>query len=251
MTTSSAGRYARAIASVVRPQTSRSVSATCASGASMIGNTISRWVTRAFGVWIYDTQTGLRGIPEALIPCFMDLPYDRFEYEQEMLMVCSRQSIPVEEVTIRTIYFNQNRATHFHPFKDSVRVFFVIFRYRLTWLFTWLADLLFFFLVAQLTSQILLATLAARLAALIFIYPFLSSLVFPSQDDLSRVNLRSYFHRLILLALSLGLVSALAVSLLQAQVDWSLLRTKVLVEITLLFLFALLPKGLKRAILQE
>ena len=96
---------------------------------SMAGNTITRWVMRTFfGIHIYDTQTGLRGIPQKLIPLFLEIPYNRYEFEMEMLLVCQRKAIPMREVEIRTIYFEQNRGSHFHPFKDAVRVYAQIIR---------------------------------------------------------------------------------------------------------------------------
>ena len=96
---------------------------------SMAGNSITRWVMRTFfGIHIYDTQTGLRGIPQKLIPLFLEIPYNRYEFEMEMLLVCQRKAIPMREVEIRTIYFEQNRGSHFHPFKDAVRVYAQIMR---------------------------------------------------------------------------------------------------------------------------
>jgi glycosyltransferase involved in cell wall biosynthesis len=94
---------------------------------SMAGNTITRWILRlVFGLQIYDSQTGLRGIPWKLIATFIDIPYDRYEFELEMLMVCKARGIPLHEITIQTIYINQNRASHFSPFKDAVRVYKVL-----------------------------------------------------------------------------------------------------------------------------
>jgi len=214
---------------------------------SMAGNTITRWVMRLFfGLRIFDTQTGLRGIPSALIPYFIDLPYDRFEYEQEMLMICARRDIPVHEVTIKTIYFNENKGTHFSPVKDSARVYQVIFRFSNMWLITWLSDFLFFAGITRFTDHLLLASLAARLAALMFGYLYLARSVFKPGSP----QFRAYFRRFALLALFLCLVSTLSLSLLLAQTGGSLLKIKALVEILVLLLYMLLPKGLKRAILQ-
>ena len=215
---------------------------------SMAGNTITRWIMRLFfGIRIYDTQTGLRGIPAALLTHFDDLPYDRFEYEQEMLMVCSRRDIPTHEVTIQTIYLNENKGTHFNPFKDSARVYHVIFRFANNWLVTWLSDYLFFALLVQGTTQIILATLAARLAALLVSYLYLAKYVFRPGSP----RLRPYFRRFALLAITLSLFSALGVSLYQAQTGAALLLAKRVVEVLLLVVYGLLPKGLKRAILRE
>lgn len=214
---------------------------------SMAGNTITRWIMRLFfGLNIFDTQTGLRGIPTSFIPYFIDLPYDRFEYEQEMLMICARRDIPVHEVTIQTIYFNENKATHFKPFRDSVRVYNVIFRFTNSWLVTWLADYFFFAGIIQFTDHLLLAMLAARFAALLVDYLYLVNLVFKPGSP----QLLTYFRRFSLLALVLSLVSTVSISLLLAQTGGPLLKSKAVIEMLVLLLYTLLPKGLKRAILQ-
>jgi glycosyltransferase involved in cell wall biosynthesis len=217
---------------------------------SMAGNTITRWVLRLFfGLWIFDSQTGLRGIPSALIPHFLDIPYDRYEYEQEMLMLCSRRGIPIHEVTIRTIYIDQNRASHFNPFKDSARVYFILFRFSIAWLLTWSVDFIFFAFTIRLLPGILLPLLLARLAALGVLYPFWAYLVFMRKDLYSIQGMQRFYPRFALTATGLGLISASLVTLLQAQSGGSLIETKAIVEIVILFLFTLLPKSLKRVIL--
>lgn len=217
---------------------------------SMAGNTITRWVMRLFfGMRVYDSQTGLRGIPASLVPLSLQIPYDRFEYEQEMLMVCSRRGIPIREVTIRTIYFNQNRSTHFNPFKDSARVYFILFRFGLVWLVTWLVDYFLFVQAVRFAPGLLLATLIARLAALVLIYPFVTLLVFPRRSKIAVQDSAAYYRRFALLAVCLGLVSALSIHLLRDRSSSSLVEIKLVIEIVILLLYSLLPKGLKRAIL--
>ena len=51
---------------------------------------------------------------------------ERFEYEMKVLIACSRAGIKMIPVTIETIYENANEGTHFHPIKDSFRVYKVI-----------------------------------------------------------------------------------------------------------------------------
>jgi dolichol-phosphate mannosyltransferase len=50
----------------------------------------------------------------------------RFEYEMKVLIACSRARIPIIPVPIQTIYENENEGTHFHPIKDSIRIYKVI-----------------------------------------------------------------------------------------------------------------------------
>ena len=51
---------------------------------------------------------------------------ERYEYEMKVLIACSRARIPMVPVTIETIYENGNEGTHFHPIRDSWRIYKVI-----------------------------------------------------------------------------------------------------------------------------
>lgn len=79
-----------------------------------------------FGKRIHDTQTGLRGIPYGFLKKCLTLKGERFEYEINMLIDAVRSELTISEVSIQTIYFDSNRATHFSAVKDSVRIYSVI-----------------------------------------------------------------------------------------------------------------------------
>jgi glycosyltransferase involved in cell wall biosynthesis len=97
---------------------------------SMFGNTVTRWVMRLFfGVQLWDTQTGLRGIPRKLLPELSEIPYDHYELEMVMLLIAQRKLVPLIEIPIETIYIENNRGSHFKPLLDSARVYWVLFRY--------------------------------------------------------------------------------------------------------------------------
>ena len=81
-----------------------------------------------YGKWLPDTQSGLRGFSASLIPFMLDVPGDRFEYEMNMLIHASGHLINFHTVTIQTIYIDENRRTHFRPFKDSLRVYGQLFK---------------------------------------------------------------------------------------------------------------------------
>jgi glycosyltransferase involved in cell wall biosynthesis len=100
---------------------------------SMFGNTVTRWVMRLFfGVKLWDTQTGLRGIPRRLLPALSEIPYDHYELEIVMLLVAKRRSVPLVEIPIETIYIERNRSSHFKPLRDSARVYSVLLRYAIS-----------------------------------------------------------------------------------------------------------------------
>jgi glycosyltransferase involved in cell wall biosynthesis len=96
---------------------------------SWFGNTLTNKVADiCFGLHISDTQTGLRGIGREHIPLLLSIPYDRYEFEMEMLIRFKRSGISFNEVPIQTIYINQNSSSHFDPIKDSLRVYSIMLR---------------------------------------------------------------------------------------------------------------------------
>ena len=54
---------------------------------------------------------------------------DRYEYEIHQLLYCCTKSTGVYEVPIETVYINDNSSSHFDTFKDSARIYKVIFRF--------------------------------------------------------------------------------------------------------------------------
>ena len=91
---------------------------------SRIGNQTTRYLLRRlFGAALTDTQTGLRGIPMDFVPVLLKSPYNRYEFELDMLLRWHGTGRPVLEVPIETVYFDQNRLSHFHPLLDSMRVY--------------------------------------------------------------------------------------------------------------------------------
>ena len=85
-----------------------------------------------YKVYIKDTQTGLRGVPNRLINMHLNTEGSRFEYEINTLinLVLSKEFI--EEVDIKTVYLKDStKHSHFHPIKDSYRVYKLLFSGRI------------------------------------------------------------------------------------------------------------------------
>ena len=80
-----------------------------------------------YGQYLPDTQTGLRAFRKEELPFMMDVEGERYEYEMKVLIACSRARIPMIPITIETIYEDDNKGTHFHPIRDSWRVYKVLF----------------------------------------------------------------------------------------------------------------------------
>ena len=91
---------------------------------SRFGNRITSGVFRVlYGQWLPDTQTGLRAFNRKLIDMMLQVKGDRFEYEMNMLIHCSNRKLPMRAITIETIYHDDNAGTHFHPIRDSWRIY--------------------------------------------------------------------------------------------------------------------------------
>lgn len=97
---------------------------------SKIGNVLTRnfFYFVSGGIRLRDTQTGLRGIPVAFMKQLMNVYGERFEFETEMLLSAIDNNYQYLTVPISTVYCNGNRATHFNPVKDSLRIYSILFR---------------------------------------------------------------------------------------------------------------------------
>jgi len=138
---------------------------------SRLGNTMTRAAFHLlYGQKLRDTQTGLRGIPRDFIPVLLRLPSSGYDFELDMLVVARHSGVRLKQLPIRTIYQEGNPTTHFHPIRDSWRVYRVLFRYLAFALLTTLVDAGLFMSVFAWTGVALLAQCIARLAALMLNY---------------------------------------------------------------------------------
>lgn len=123
-----------------------------------LGNKITSFVFRLlYGMKLSDTQTGLRGIPRKYLLDFAQkVEGTRFEYESNVLIYMSQNKIPFSEVAIQTLYIEENKSSHFRPFRDSVRIYGPIlngsraFRFVVTGVLCTILDLVLFFVFTNL-----------------------------------------------------------------------------------------------------
>ena len=116
------------------------------------GNRITSIIFKLlYGQYLPDTQTGLRAFRKEELPFMAEVEGDRYEYEMKVLIACSRAGIPMIPVTIETIYENDNEGTHFHPIRDSWRIYKVI----LGSFFRFMSVSLICFLIDQVLALVL------------------------------------------------------------------------------------------------
>ena len=94
---------------------------------SRFGNRMTSIVFKLlYGQYLPDTQTGLRAFRKEELSFMINVEGERFEYEMKVLIACSRAGIPMIPIMIETIYEDENKGTHFHPIRDSWRIYKVI-----------------------------------------------------------------------------------------------------------------------------
>lgn len=191
---------------------------------SRFGNKCTVVVLKLFiGGSTSDTQTGLRGIPSSMLERFSKLPGDRFEYETQMLIDAIQSDAKIVEVPIETVYIDENSGTHFHPIKDSLRIYSVIlgtfFKYMISSLSSFVIDYvlfctLFFLLMKGDFSEnrsIWISTVVARICSSLFNYTVNKKVVFKS--DRGPSTLVMYYTLCVLqMAASAGLVSLVSMA---------------------------------------
>lgn len=170
---------------------------------SKFGNIVTSMLMSIFaGISLTDTQTGLRGIPSRLLPSIVLSTWNRYEFEMDMLFITKKKGFKTKELEIKTIYSDGNESSHFNPIVDSMRIYFVLFRYIFASFMTAIVDYLIFIASIRLFQSVFIATCMARSVAVFFNFFLVKKMVF---DD--RNKFLSTFPKYILLVTISGFIS--------------------------------------------
>ncbi len=77
---------------------------------------------------IIDTQTGLRIFPKDILKDLIIVRGNGFEYEMNVLKYLVLSGIKINQVFIKTIYFNEKNASHYKVLSDSFLIYKELFR---------------------------------------------------------------------------------------------------------------------------
>lgn len=186
---------------------------------SKFGNSCTRNLFKIlYHIGLKDTQTGLRGIPNRLIPDFRKLAGDRYEYEMNMLIACSQQRIPIKSITIDTIYVDNNSSSHFHPILDSFKIYKLLlgqfFKYSAVSILSFLVDLLLYSVLAagleaSVTAYIMVATIGARAVSSFLNYFLNHRFVFKSTEKMGQTIWKYYLLAALIALTSGGVVTVI------------------------------------------
>jgi putative flippase GtrA len=198
---------------------------------SRIGNRLTRFLFRLLiGQRLTDTQSGLRGIPRSFIPGLLRIGSNGFEFHLDMLIAWKYSGRQIMEEPIQTVYIRGNESSHFNPIVDSMRIYFVLFRFTIASLSSALIDYTVFILIFGLSSNLLAAQACARLVAMIFNYFAVKKLVFYSEEEVIKT-----FPKYVALAFFSGSISYLLIRVLTSLSPLPVLAAKAIVESLIFF----------------
>ncbi|MCL1854701.1 MAG: bifunctional glycosyltransferase family 2/GtrA family protein [Clostridia bacterium] len=221
---------------------------------SRAGNNITAivfWLL--YGLWVSDTQTGLRGFSKELLPVMIAVKGERYEYEMNMLIACATAKIPLQPLPIETVYENNNEGSHFRSVRDSARIYRVIFsgffRFIGSSALSFLVDYGLYLLInnllkaafpslykqlflgiAGLVPNVVIATVTARLGSGIFNFFLNKRFVFDNP-----ATTRKTFPRYLCVFVTVMLLSAVLTSILHQWTGWSDNIAKIPVDLLLFF----------------
>ena len=153
-------------------------------------------------------------------------------------MDCREYNIPVLEVPIQTVYLEGNASTHFHPVRDSIRIYAIFGKFLATSLSSSVIDIVLFTVFSgilqwlHLGHVILAATVGARVVSSIYNFLMNKGVVFRCEGKIQTTFFKYYALCIVQMLCSAGLV-ALFVKLLGIHAT----IVKIVVD-TLLFLSA-------------
>lgn len=202
---------------------------------SKFGNTVTRAIFQlTTGTSLYDTQTGLRGYSTDMLDWLCSIPGERFEYEMNMLLEAKESGYLFHEVEIDTVYYKDNKSSHFHTIKDSARVYLPILKFSASSLISAIIDLTLLFVIKFFTSNLLVSVIVSRICSSIFNYTMNRNFVF-SKGKAS--NLRSSMLKYFTLVIIVMLFNYSLIFTFNELIGIPLFISKLLTETTI-FLFS-------------
>lgn len=191
---------------------------------SRFGNAMTRQVFAiASGVKVRDTQTGLRGFDRDGMRLFVDVPGDRYEYEINMLLTAARAEMPIYEVTIETVYLNDNESSHFNPLKDSLRIYACILKFACSSLICFGIDYVLFQLLRTFIPLTWVSNLLARIVSASVNFMLNKKLVFKGNEKTLPAVLKYAA-----LAVFIYLIDTAILALLYEKLGWSRYVVKII-----------------------
>lgn len=187
---------------------------------SRFGNLVTRGVYRlSTGRRVTDTQTGLRAFSDLLADRLLAVSGERYEYEMNVLLTFTKEHVPIREVPIATLYFDNNAGSHFRTVKDSYRIYKEIVKFSASSFVSFLIDYSVYFLMVLATGglpravSLPLSNVTARLISGSVNFTINRKVVFPGSRNVWRSALRYVLLATCILLGNTTLLSVLTVRL--------------------------------------
>ena len=208
------------------------------------GNAITRQVFAiASGAKVYDTQTGLRAFDREAMAQFLKIPGDRYEYEINMLLAAAQSGRPIVEERIATVYIDDNSSSHFHPVRDSFKIYMCILKFCCSSLIAFGVDFVMLLVLNHLTAglgaelSLAVSAVGARLVSASVNFCINRRVVFKGNETLGKA-----IAKYAALAVAILAVNYLLLRLLNLVLRWPLALAKIVVEV-LLFVVNFVVQG--------
>lgn len=156
---------------------------------SWLGNRLTTLIYYvSTGLWLSDTQTGLRKFACHDVPELLEISGDRFEYEMNQLLVLPTKGYHFSTLPITTVYEEKNQGSHFQLIRDSYLVYRPLLTFLVASLSSSLIDVTLFFLLSLVLGEssgaLLFATTLARVLSGLYNYQMNRTMVFHSQTSI-------------------------------------------------------------------
>lgn len=202
---------------------------------SSLGNAITKGVFAfSTGLKICDTQTGLRGFSSDMVPWLCEVPGERFEYEMNMLLEAGARGYGFHEIDIDTVYLEKNKSSHFHPLKDSFRVYLPFLKFSMSSILSGIIDFVLLGILQLITSNLFLSVVGARTLSAVFNYTLNRFYVF---SKFKGSSIKKSLPRYFLIVVIVMLANYSVIHTYYTIIGLSLFFAKIFTEITI-FLFS-------------
>ncbi|MFA6675456.1 MAG: glycosyltransferase [Bacilli bacterium] len=176
---------------------------------SRFGNSFSKF-TRSLTTkeYIPDDQCGLRGFSRKYFRKLLKISGQKYDYEMNVLMLFQLRHYPINYLDIETIYLNQNKSSHFAPFKDTARIQASIFSHSIISLVALLMMIASFIILFNFTPlHPLLNFVISELIGFQFLFA-LMTVIYPTYHIAYRLR-KELFYFAVRLLIGFGIFSLL------------------------------------------
>lgn len=157
-----------------------------------LSTSITNWFYHfTTGVTLQDTKSGLRAFQDKLIPHFLTIDGNRFDYEMNMLLSCPKENIDIYEEPIETIHDN-DIASNYNMIKDTYLIYRKMIIYTITSLIAAVVDFFVYLLVVYLTNNVTISNILARVTSTNVNYIATKSLVFKDKRNAKQSVFKYY-----------------------------------------------------------